>query len=160
MFSYRWPKLSRKRGWKQQCKLRIAYSLLNDNDSKVARKCYSAEENACSARISNLSAKVRRIADKVQKSKLPSLDEAIQTSNALIRNVNHFGGYLRPVNISQDRDDFLKSLEADLAKENPNTRFCVHYVNNKFIFNCPSKRPFNKVTYQIHEIVYSEVNTE
>lgn len=94
--------------------------------------------------------------DKIQKSRLPSLEEAIQVSNTLIQDVNHFGGYLKPLNFSEDRENFLKSFQTEMAKKNPNMHSCASYINNKLIFDFPNKRPFN-VMYQIHKIVYMNV---
>ncbi|EGI57325.1 PREDICTED: uncharacterized protein LOC105154081 [Acromyrmex echinatior] len=151
----------KKKTWIRKCKLQITYSLLNDVDSsKVARKCHNAQKNNCVARKSELSTKVCHDTDKTQESKLPNLEEAIQISNTLIPDVNHFGGYLQPLNFLEDREDFLKLFEAEIAKKNSNTHFCLRYDNNKLISNCPNKKPFN-VMYQIHEIVYSkaQVNT-
>jgi len=87
---------------------------------------------------------------------LPNLEEAIQISNTLIPDVNHFGGYLQPLNFLEDRENFLKLFETEIAKKNSNMHFCLRYVNNKLISHCPNKKPFN-VMYQIHEIVYSKI---
>lgn len=141
--------------WKRQCKLQIAYSL-NDNDSPNVTKCYNAQKNACSAHVSNRSANFCHNTDKIQKSKLPSLEEAIQVSNTLIKDVNYFRGYLRPFNFLEDRENFLKSFDAERAQIEPNVHSSAHYVNNKLIFDFPSKRPFN-VMYQIHKIVYTNI---
>jgi len=84
------------------------------------------------------------------------LEEAIQASNTLIRDVNHFGGYLYPLNFSEDRENFLKSFEAEIAQKNPHVHSCAHYVNNKLIFDFPNKKSFN-IMYQIHKIVYMSV---
>ncbi|XP_012054875.1 PREDICTED: uncharacterized protein LOC105617949 [Atta cephalotes] len=147
----------KKKIWIRKCKLQITYSLLNDDDSsKIARKCHNAQKNDCVARKSELSTKICHDTDKTQESKLPSLEEAIQISNTLIPDVNHFGGYLQPLNFLEDRENFLKLFEAEIAKKNPNMHFCLRYVNNKLISHCPNKKPFN-VMYQIHEIVYSKV---
>lgn len=139
--------------------MQIAYLLLNDNDSlKVVTECNSVQKDACSAHVSDRSANFSfgHNTDKIQKSKLSSLEEAIQVSNTLIKDVNYFGGYLRPLNFNEDRENFLKSFDAQRAQINPNVHSCVHYVNNKLIFDFPNKRPFN-VMYQIHEIVYMNV---
>jgi len=90
---------------------------------------------------------------------LPSLEEAIRTSNTLIQDVNNFGGYLQPLNFLEDRENFLKSFEAEIAQKNPNMRFHVRYVDNKLIFDLPNKKPLN-VMFQIHEIVYSKVKVK
>lgn len=87
---------------------------------------------------------------------MPSLEEAIQASNTLIRDVNHFGGYLQPLDFSEDREDFLKDFDTQRTQKNPNVHCCAHYVNNKLIFDFPNKKPIN-VIYQIHEIVYLTV---
>ncbi|XP_012538128.1 uncharacterized protein LOC105837692 [Monomorium pharaonis] len=150
---YHRAKLGKKKFWKQQCILQIAYSL-TDNSPIVAKKCYDSQESAYSAQVSNLSAKVHHDADKVQKSKLLSLEEAIRASNTLIRDVNNFGGYLQPLNFSEDRDNFLKTFQAEIKDRN--VHFCANYVNNKLIFDCPNRRPF-KAICQIHEIVYTTV---
>ncbi|XP_077268862.1 uncharacterized protein LOC143900938 isoform X1 [Temnothorax americanus] len=156
-FLYHWSKLWKKKVWKRPCKLQIVYSLLIDNASPtVATKCCGARETARSDHVSNLSSKVYHNTDKIQTSKLPSLEEAIQASNALIRDVNHFGGYLQPLNFSEDRKIFLKSFEAEVAQKNPKVHVCAHYVNNKLIFDFPSKRSFN-VMYKIHKIIYMDV---
>ncbi|KYN15425.1 PREDICTED: uncharacterized protein LOC108765127 [Trachymyrmex cornetzi] len=155
---YHWSNsLIKKKTWIRKCKLQITYSLLNNVDSsKVARKCHNAQKNACVARKSELSTKVCHNTDKTQESKLLSLEEAIQISNTSIPDVNHFGGYLQPLNFLEDRENFLKCFEAEIAKKNPNMHFGLRYVNNKLISDCPNKKPFN-VMYQIHEIVYSKV---
>ncbi|XP_011638849.1 uncharacterized protein LOC105428308 [Pogonomyrmex barbatus] len=152
-FLYHWSKLWRKKIWKRECKLQIAYSLLTDKDSpKIIKKDY-AQENINS--ISNLSV----CHDKVQKSKLPSLEEAIQVSNTLIRDVNYFGGYLQPLNFFEDRKNFLKSFETEMMKKNSSVHTCAHYVDNKLIFDFSNKKPLN-VTYLIHKIVYTKVSRE
>lgn len=154
-FLCHWSK-QKKKLRKRQCKLQIAYSLLIDNDSpKTTKKCNVQKEARC-ARVSNFSTEVRHDVDKIPKSKLPSLKEAIQASSTLIRDVNHFGGYLQPLNFSEDREDFLKDFDAERAQKNPNVHCCAHYMNNKLIFDFPSKKPFN-VMYKIHEIVYLAV---
>lgn len=90
---------------------------------------------------------------------MPSLEEAIQVSNTLIQDVNHFGGYLQPLNLSEERENFLKSFEVEIAEKNQekNVHCCAHYVNNKLIFDFPSKKPFS-IIYKIRKIVYTNVN--
>ncbi|XP_011698355.1 PREDICTED: uncharacterized protein LOC105456172 [Wasmannia auropunctata] len=154
MLSYHWSKLGQKKVWKKRCNVQMAYSLLNDL-SKAANKCDNAQENSCSTCISNLSARVDHSAGKIQKSKLPSLEEVIQTNDALIRDVNYFGGYLYPVNFSKDREELLEMFK----EKSSNVDSCVHYVDNKWVFHVQNKKPFN-VTYQIHELVYSKVKVK
>ncbi|XP_011868201.1 PREDICTED: uncharacterized protein LOC105562185 [Vollenhovia emeryi] len=160
-FLYHWSRLWKKKMWKRQCTLQIAYSSLTDNDSsKVATKCYNnatqenAYHNTC---VSNLSADICQNTNEMQESKLPSLEDAIKISGTLIQDVNHFGGYLQPLNFSEDREDFLKKFEAAIATDNSEVHFSAHYVNNKLIFNSTTKKPFN-VMYQINKIVYEYPN--
>ncbi|KYN38219.1 hypothetical protein ALC56_07259 [Trachymyrmex septentrionalis] len=150
---YQWSNsFIKKKIWIRKCKLQITYSFLNDVDSsKITRKCHNAQKNDCVARKST---KVCHDTDRTQESKLPSLEETIQISNTLIPDVNHFGGYLQPLNFLEDRENFLKLFEAEIAKKDPNSHFCLRYVNSKLISDCPNKKPFD-VMYQIHEIVYS-----
>lgn len=158
LFLYHWSQHWRNKLWKRQCRLQIAYSFVSDS-SKIVTKSCSAQKNTCSTRVSNPSANFCHNTDKIQKSKLPSLEEAIQVSNTLIKDVNYFGGYLRPVNFYEDRENFLKSFEAERKKikDISNIHSCARYMNNKLNFDFPSKRPFN-VMYEIHKIVYTNGN--
>ncbi|KYN00678.1 hypothetical protein ALC62_08536 [Cyphomyrmex costatus] len=157
LFLYHWSKLYQKKIWIRKCKLQIIYSLLNDVDSsKVTRKCHNTQKNDCVACKSELSTKVCHDANKTQESKLPSFEEAIEASNTLIRDVNHFGGYLHPLNFLEDRENFLKYFETEIVKKNSNTHFCLRYVNNKLTSECINIKPFN-VMFQIHKIIYSKV---
>ncbi|XP_011167171.2 uncharacterized protein LOC105201032 [Solenopsis invicta] len=157
LFLYHWSKLGKKKYWTRQCKLQIAYSLIDNCSPTVTRKCYSAQENACEqaeARMSDLSAKVRHDANEIQKSKVPSLEEAIQASNISIQDVNNFGGYLKPLNFLEDRENFLKTFEATIKDCDINLR--IYCNNNKLICDFLNRKPL-EVTYQIHEIVYKRV---
>lgn len=92
----------------------------------------------------------------IQKNKLPSLEEAIQASNTLIQDNNYFGGYLQSLNFSDTREKYLESFEAEMQK-NFNIQSSVRYVRNKLIFDYPNKKPLLNVMYQIHMIVYTDV---
>ncbi|XP_029680339.1 uncharacterized protein LOC115245945 [Formica exsecta] len=145
LFLYHWTKIWKRKNWNQKCRLQIAYSLLIDNESpKIVNKCM--QENVHSASHLN----------KIQKSKLPSLEEVIRDSSTLIRDKNCFNGYLQPLNFSKDREEFLKFFKAEM-QEKFNAQSCARYVRNKLILDYPNKKPLLNVMYQIHMIVYTKV---
>lgn len=93
--------------------------------------------------------------NKIQKSKLPSLEEVIRDSSTLIQDKNYFNGYLQPLNFSKDREEFLKFFKAEM-QEKFNAQSCARYVKNKLILDHPNKKPLLNVMYQIHMIVYTD----
>lgn len=93
--------------------------------------------------------------DKIQKNKLPSIEEIIQASNMEIRNT-YFDGYLKSLPSSKYREQFLKDLEREM-REKFKTQSCVRYVKNKLILDYPNKKSLLNVMYQIHMIVYTKV---
>ncbi|XP_072745578.1 uncharacterized protein [Anoplolepis gracilipes] len=153
LFLYDWSKIWKKKNWKRKCKLQIAYSLLIDNEApKIVKK--STQKSDCSTDRLNPSTVVNRNAYKIQK--IPSLEEAIRPSNTLIRDINYFNGYLKPVNFSKDREEFLKYFEVERQKKY-NAQSCVRYMNNKLILDYPDKKPPLNVMYRIHMIIYTQV---
>ncbi|XP_029173831.1 uncharacterized protein LOC114942599 isoform X2 [Nylanderia fulva] len=146
LFLYHHSKSWKKKNWERKCRLQIAYSFLIDNVSPEIVKI-DMQKNVPSTTHSN--------AHKIQ-TKLPSLEEAIQVSNTSIKDSNNFGGYLQPLNFSEDRKNYLKTFEAEMQK-NFNVQSCVRYVKNKLIFDYPNKKPLLNVMYKIHKIIYTEV---
>lgn len=143
----------KRKNWKRKCKLQIAYSLLIDNESpKIVKKC--TQENIPFASHLNPT-EVSRDTDKIQKNKLPSIEEIMQGSNMEIRNT-YFDGYLNSLPSLKYREKFLKDLETEMHK-NFKTQSCARYMRNKLILDYPNKKPLLNVTYQIHMIVYTKV---
>lgn len=93
--------------------------------------------------------------NKVQKNKLPSLEEVMRNNRKLISDKNYFKGYLQPLNFSKDREEFLKIFKTEM-REKFNTQSCALYEKNKLILDYPNKKPLLNVMYQIHRIVYTE----
>ncbi|XP_050447053.1 uncharacterized protein LOC126849349 isoform X2 [Cataglyphis hispanica] len=144
LFLYHWTKDWKRKNWDKKCKLQIAYSLLIDNkSSKIVKKCM--QKNILSASHLN----------KIQKNKLPSLEEVMQ-NRKLIPDQNYFKGYLQPLNFSKDREEFLKIFKTEM-QEKFNTQSCARYEKNKLILDYPNKKSRFNIMYQIHMIVYTEV---
>lgn len=95
-----------------------------------------------------------------QRKKLPTLEEISELNNRLVPNINHFGGYFRQMNFSEDRGNFLKCFGDELAaNESRFPRYVPQYVGNRLVFRkknfegCDeSNFVFN---YQIHMIIYA-----
>lgn len=94
--------------------------------------------------------------NKIQKNKLPSLEEVMRDSRKLISDKNYFKGYLQPLNFSKNREEFLKFFKTEM-QEKFNAQSCARYERNKLILDYPNKKPLLNVTYQIHKIVYTGV---
>lgn len=92
---------------------------------------------------------------KIGESKLPSVEETIQASTTKIRNT-YFDGYLKSLSSLEYREKFLKDLETEMH-EKYNVQSSVRYVKNKLILNYPGKKQPLSVKYQIHMIVYTEL---
>lgn len=136
-----------RKNWKRKCRLQIAYSLLKGNiSSKIDENC--TRENVRSASHSS--------AHETQKNKLSTLEEAIQVSNALIKDPENFGGYLQPLNCSDYCNKRLSNLKDDMQKKYNETAY-VRYDKNKLHFVSSNKKPVLKIMYKIHKIVYTEV---
>ncbi|XP_070162832.1 uncharacterized protein [Polyergus mexicanus] len=146
LFLYHWTKIWKRKNWNQKCRLQIAYSLLIDNESpKIVKKCMQEKVHSANSHL-----------NKIEKSKLPSLEEVIQDNSTLIRDKNYFNGYLQPLNFSKDREEFLKFFKAEM-QEKFNAQSCARYVRNKLILDYPNKKPLLNVMYQIHMIIYTKI---
>ncbi|XP_032677808.1 uncharacterized protein LOC116847186 [Odontomachus brunneus] len=157
-WSYHWTSL-KVNHWVHTCKLQIAYS-----------RCSVSEHPEVFRMLKNVPLtrrckKPNNTMEIQSQRKLPTLEEIIKISNKLIPNVNNFGGYLKSLNYTKDRNDFLKDFEATMTQKNPNANLpTVHYVGNKLIFEHKDDmykenfiRKFLYNNYRIHRIVYEEV---
>jgi len=113
------------------------------------------QENIPPASHLNPSTVVNNNTYKMQKNKLPSVEEIIQVNTKKIQNT-YFDDYLKSLPSSEYREKFLKDFETEMHKK-CNVQSCVRYVGNKLILDYPNKKLPLNVMYQIHMIVYTKV---
>lgn len=126
--------------WKRQCKLQIAYSIVNDDQSKT--KVIDSLET-------RLPWRTYPVYKLPFETNLPTLDEINEMSNSLVPNPNYFDGYLKSAKV------ITKEILSQCSEE---SNITPRYVNNKLVIDRSCDESAQKkhflFSYKIHLIIY------
>ncbi|XP_015593388.1 uncharacterized protein LOC107266896 [Cephus cinctus] len=148
-FSKKFIKKNSFHTWARPCRLQIAYSVMPE---KSSGKFVEAEPKVH---------EVESYDDK--KSRLPSLEEINEIGSRLVPNLNSFGGYLRHVDFTEERQHFLKTLADEFIRQSSGVNpFTPQYVGNRLVFDkigtsADGQKNF-VFNYLIHLLIYEGSN--